>query len=149
RYRSMRPAPVLPSPWLKVMGRSNMYSCPGVGWGTSTSSRRQRSIRKLCEVDSSEAVTPCQRVMKPSTSDTRFPFPLALCGPPKDSAGVGQPARHREALRCEACCPEVKEEAAAPARAGDGAGGHAGQQASHRGAPANARPAVPAAPLVR
>ena len=42
--------------------------------------------------------------------------------------------------RCNACCPEVKEEASSSAGAGDEAGGHGGRQALQRGA----SPSIPA-----
>ena len=61
---------------------------------------------------------------------------VAARGPRSQPCGCSdRVAAPREARRCEACCPEVKEEAVAPAAAGDGAGGHGGQQASHRRAP--------------
>ena len=43
-------------------------------------------------------------------------------------------AGNASTLRCNACCPEVKEEASSSAGAGDGAGGHGGRQALQRGA---------------
>lgn len=60
----MRPALVLPSPWLKVTGRSNMYAWSSVGWGFSTSSNSQSSMTNDCAEASSLAFTPCQREMK-------------------------------------------------------------------------------------
>src|SRR5690606_11921206 len=64
----------------------------GVGCGASTSSRRQRSIRKLCEVDSSEAVTPCQRSMKASVAA------LLAAGARLISSGTGAPCPARPAM---------------------------------------------------
>src|SRR5690606_15265479 len=46
------------------------------------------------------------------------------------------------ALRCDTRCPEVKEEAAAPAGAG-GAGGHGGRRVSHRSALGHASALLP------
>src|SRR5690606_17861642 len=49
-----------------------------------------------------------------------------LCSP--------QEAGNASTPRCNACCPEVKEEASFPTEAGDEAGGHGGRQALQRSA---------------